>query len=54
MTQHAKRTYAILLCQWERLDFRFEPSVVIFSRQHVISIDLYFTPTLLSLNMLKH
>jgi hypothetical protein len=25
-----------------------------FSYQHVISIDLYFPPTLLSLNMLKH
>jgi hypothetical protein len=50
ITQHfptgeKKRTYAILQCPWECLDLRIQSLNGVFSCQHVISIDLYFTPT---------
>jgi hypothetical protein len=39
--QSEKRTYAILLCQWECLDPRIQ-SPWWSSYQHVLSVDLYF------------
>jgi hypothetical protein len=52
--QPEKRTYAILPYQWECLGLRIQSSMVILLSTCHLRRLIFFSPTLLSLNMLKH